>query len=258
MKKNLTIHQQRLFNAHNQLYSEFPGQTFLSISFAIQKEVNGISKRTEKIITEERAKKDFFDFIYHLNRHEIFYKGYTSFWLLIERNSFERRGVHLHALMDRINSEKIERLNKLCNYCFGESKIKLRDEYTIPYLAEKHIFSKLLYSQPHKINCRYRGKKKEMENEIWFYYRGFYKAYIQDYKIKQKLDDWKDCKIQCSYFMPGGKNGWDYVFPAKKYSRIAKLLNLPLKKKNQNRVFAGKNSKVVKAKKGGDFTQAEF
>ena len=97
-----------------------------------------------------------------------------------------------------------------------------------------------------------------MENEIWLYYRGFYKAFTQEYEIKRKLDSWKDCKVQCSYIMPDGKNGWDYVFPAKIYNRVAKLLNLPSKKKNKNKILAGKNSNVAKAEKGGVSTQAKF
>lgn len=94
-----------------------------------------------------------------------------------------------------------------------------------------------------------------MEQQIWAYGRGFYKAYVEDYKIKEKLDGYRDCKLSNRYYLPDGKLGRDYIFPAKLYNRIAGLLQLPPKEKNKNRVLAGKNSKIVKVKNGGDFAQ---
>ena len=94
-----------------------------------------------------------------------------------------------------------------------------------------------------------------MLQEIWPYGRGFYKVYVEDYAIKQKLDDWKDCKLSCRYFHVNGKNGWDFIFPSKLYNRIAGLLHLPLKEKNKNRVLAGRHSKVATNEKRHDLTK---
>ena len=85
-----------------------------------------------------------------------------------------------------------------------------------------------------------------MNNEIWFYEQGYYKAYFENRKIKNKLDFWKDCRVGCQYYYPQGKRGWDYILDSRLYNKVAKLLGLPLKLKNKNRVLAGKQSKVAR------------
>lgn len=85
--------------------------------------------------------------------------------------------------------------------------------------------------------------------EVWSYGRGYYKVFVNDCSLKNKIDRWKDFKLSCRYCLADGTKGWDYIFPSKRYNRIAKLLNLPPKQKNINRVLSGKLSKVANAEK---------
>jgi len=90
-----------------------------------------------------------------------------------------------------------------------------------------------------------------MENQIWSFGKGLFKAYTGDSKIKNKLHGWVNCKLSCHYSYPDGKVAWDFIFPGKLYSRVAKALNLPDREKNSNRVKAGrKNGKKTVWQKG--------
>jgi len=159
-KKNLSLREQRLIKVYQQYFSEFPGQTSLNITFANVTEENGIYKRIEKPVSLEKARKYFFYFFNHLNKHEDFYKKFVHFWFFIEQNPHERKGVHLHALMDGIIPEMIPSLNTRCNDTFGESEVKVRDKHTIPYLAKKCISPHLIDFNYYKINSRYRSNRR--------------------------------------------------------------------------------------------------
>lgn len=87
-----------------------------------------------------------------------------------------------------------------------------------------------------------------MEPKIWEWYRGFYKVYLEDSNIKRQIASLKGCREHCSYFLPNGKKGWDVIFPANHYDKIAALLGLPLKQKNSNRVANGKKLGAAAAK----------
>jgi len=79
-----------------------------------------------------------------------------------------------------------------------------------------------------------------MESEIWKWYRGYYKVYLEDSELKRRIAGMKGCKEHCKYSHPDGRLGWDVIFPTKLYNTIAKLASLPLKKKNLNRVQHGR------------------
>lgn len=79
-----------------------------------------------------------------------------------------------------------------------------------------------------------------MKVEIWSWCRGFYKICLEDSEKKRQIASWKDCREHCKYFLPDGRLGWDIIFPAKYYNRIAELVGLPLKAKNSKRVEQGK------------------
>ena len=81
-----------------------------------------------------------------------------------------------------------------------------------------------------------------MENKIWEYEKGFYKAYTEDSEIKSQILEWDKCRLSNQYLHPDKTFGWDFIFPGELYSRVAKVLNLPIKYKNPNRVRAGKVS----------------
>jgi hypothetical protein len=78
-----------------------------------------------------------------------------------------------------------------------------------------------------------------MKPKIWDWIRGFYKVYLEDSCLKRQIASLKGCKEHCSYFLPDGKKGWDVIFPAHHYDKIAALVGLPLKQKNSNRVANG-------------------
>jgi hypothetical protein len=81
---------------------------------------------------------------------------------------------------------------------------------------------------------------------IWFWKRGYFKVYIDNLKIRQKVDRWKEAKLHCTYSFPNGQMGWDFIITTKLYNRIAELLNLPSRTKNVNRVEAGKRLQKFK------------
>ncbi len=90
-----------------------------------------------------------------------------------------------------------------------------------------------------------------MIDSIESWERGFYVVPVKDKAIKAKLAGWKDVGHLATHY---GK-GWEYVFPARLYDRVAKLTGFPLKKKNANRVLAGKRSKVSTGEKRHVFTK---
>jgi len=83
-------------------------------------------------------------------------------------------------------------------------------------------------------------EQREMRSEIWEWYRGYYKVYLEDSVIKRQITGWGECKEHCYYFHLDGKRGWDVIFPSKLYNRVAKLVSLPLKQKNLKRVQLGR------------------
>ena len=68
-----------------------------------------------------------------------------------------------------------------------------------------------------------------MNNQIWFYEKGSYKAYTEDRRLINKLTFWKNCKLSCQYRFPGG-SGVDFIIPSKLYHRVSKLLRLSAEK----------------------------
>jgi len=78
-----------------------------------------------------------------------------------------------------------------------------------------------------------------MDSEIWEWFRGYYKVYLEDSKVKRQIASWDECKEHCKYFHSDGRLGWDIIFPSRLFNRIAKLVSLPLKRKNMKRVLHG-------------------
>ena len=102
-------------------------------------------------------------------------------------------------------------------------------------------------SAPHKGAC--------MKQEIKYFEKGVCKIHINDPQLKDKLANWQDMRRLNIYFDKKGVCGWDYLFPAKLYNRVAQLAGLPLKKKNENRILAGQQSKVGTGENRYDFTK---
>ena len=96
-----------------------------------------------------------------------------------------------------------------------------------------------------------------MKQEIWPYGKGLYKVLVEDKKVKVRIERWKDLKLSCRYSHPDGWCGWDYIFPARLYNKVAKLLGLPLQNKNPHRVLVGLSSKVSNGENRYDLTKVK-
>ncbi len=84
---------------------------------------------------------------------------------------------------------------------------------------------------------------RPMDQEtIWFWCRGFYKVYVDDYKLKIKIERWKEARLHCHYFYADGRRAYDFIIPSKLHSRARRLLGLNPEPKSINRVQAGKKA----------------
>jgi len=79
-----------------------------------------------------------------------------------------------------------------------------------------------------------------MESEIWKYGKN-YKVYTEDREIRKKLTVWKECTLHCRYSRTSDMReiGWDFIFPGRIRSRVAKLVGLS-PKKDPRKVARGK------------------
>ena len=83
-----------------------------------------------------------------------------------------------------------------------------------------------------------------MQLEPWDFGRGLLRVQIDDVHIAEKFARLKHFKQSGIYWCPDGRRGWYFIFPSRFENQARKLLGLPLKEKNKNRVLAGKNSKI--------------
>ena len=58
-------------------------------------------------------------------------------------------------------------------------------------------------------------------NAIWNYYKGFLKAYTNDYSTKRKLERVGGSQMMCKYFNP---TGWDFVIPDRRRKTVERIL----------------------------------
>ena len=86
-----------------------------------------------------------------------------------------------------------------------------------------------------------------MEAEIWKYESikhkpVLYKAYTEDYEQIRKLRRMKDVERHCTYRNKFDREYYaeDFVFPASRYSAVARALDLPEKMKSAGRVRVGR------------------
>jgi len=77
--------------------------------------------------------------------------------------------------------------------------------------------------------------------ELWPYYRGWYKVYVEDAALRDRIAGWKDCRLSNTYYNRRFRViAWDLIVPAKLHDRVAELCGLPLRKKAPRRVAHGK------------------
>jgi len=107
-------------------------------------------------VTVKTAKKMFKYFLQHINKpDDIYYEKYIYLWAFFE-NDYTRGGVHVHAIIDRIDTTKTERLQERCSEFFGESKVMTAHQNVVPYLSRKYNTSSLIDFDYMKINSRLR------------------------------------------------------------------------------------------------------
>ncbi len=84
-------------------------------------------------------------------------------------------------------------------------------------------------------------------NEIWQYGRGNYKGYCDDLKIAKRIMNWKSVESCSIYYTPSMRIfAYDFIFPTRSYDRVAKLLELPPRKKSPAKVKQGQKLHLKK------------
>jgi hypothetical protein len=77
--------------------------------------------------------------------------------------------------------------------------------------------------------------------DIWPFFRGQYKVYVEDATLKDRIAGWQDCRVHCVYYNRQFRVvAWDIIFSSKLYNRVAELCGLPPKQKSPGRVAHGK------------------
>jgi len=81
--------------------------------------------------------------------------------------------------------------------------------------------------------------------EIWYFWKNVYKVYTENYQDVKKIMSWKDVELSSAYyqnsksFSKGKAFAWDLIFPGRLYRKVAKVVGLPLKRKNPDRQIQG-------------------
>lgn len=97
--------------------------------------------------------------------------------------------------------------------------------------------------------------------DIWPFFRGQYKVYVEDAALKDRIAGWQDCRVHCVYHNRRFRVvAWDIIFPSRLYDRVAELCGLPSRQKSPGRVAHGKRLGArakrlghVGVQNGGDF-----
>lgn len=82
--------------------------------------------------------------------------------------------------------------------------------------------------------------------DLWPYFRGTYKVYVEETVLKDRIANWQDCRIHCLYYNRHFTLvAWDIIFPSRLYNRVAQLCGLPPRKKSPKRVAHGKRLGIL-------------
>ena len=90
------------------------------------------------------------------------------------------------------------------------------------------------------MNKAKQGIKNSEVSEIWWYGRGFYKCYIENFDVVKRIMRWGSVE-HCSFYYTRSMRifAYDFVFASRTYNRIARLLGLPDRKKSPARIKQG-------------------
>jgi len=122
---------------------KFPYDTWMTVTF----------KRT---VSTEVAKKRLKQFLKHLNTaNTVYYQKSVRLWAFFEKNTIGN-GVHVHCLIDGMDTSKCPQLERECLKRFGQSTVTAGHANVIPYVAEKYNSTGLDDFDYMKVNSRYR------------------------------------------------------------------------------------------------------
>lgn len=137
------INNKQLRTDFDKFMRRFPYEIWMTVTF-------------RKSVSVSTAKKQFKHFLKTLNsKNTIFYHKYIRLWIFYEQNKV-RDGMHIHALIDGIDTSKCQLLEQKCCIRFGESKVTAGHKNVIPYVSQKYNSPSLLDFDYYKINARLR------------------------------------------------------------------------------------------------------
>ena len=96
------------------------------------------------------------------------------------------------------------------------------------------------------MNKAKQGIKNSEVSEIWWYGRGFYKCYIENFDVVKRIMRWGSVE-HCSFYYTRSMQifAYDFVFPTPTYNRVARALGLPERKKSSARIKQGQRLQKV-------------
>ena len=96
------------------------------------------------------------------------------------------------------------------------------------------------------MNKAKQGIKNSEVSEIWWYGRGFYKCYIENFDVVKRIMRWRSVE-HCSFYYTRSMQifAYDFVFASRTYNRIAGLLGLPDRKKSLSKIKQGQRLQKV-------------
>ena len=92
------------------------------------------------------------------------------------------------------------------------------------------------------------GEVEKEKGSIWRYQGNVFKAHCTDTGLAKKVASWRGCQRSSVYRYPDGHMEMDVLFPERLYSRVAGLLELPLRQKNPKRIVQGQRMAVINKK----------
>ena len=96
------------------------------------------------------------------------------------------------------------------------------------------------------MNKAKQGIKNSEVSEIWWYGRGFYKCYIENFDVVKRIMRWRSVE-HCSFYYTRYMQifAYDFVFASQTYNRIARVLGLPERRKSAGRIKQGERLQKV-------------
>ena len=86
-----------------------------------------------------------------------------------------------------------------------------------------------------------------MKSETWRYSLGIYKGYCEDLSIAKRIMRWKSVEPCSIYYTPSMQIfAYDFIFRTRSYDRVARLLELPKRRKSPSKILQGQKLQLKK------------